>query len=130
MKELTLRLRTPSGLVVTEQVSSISAEDRTGWFGILPGREDIVAALPPGLLVYRCRETEYFVALAGGLLNLRANDCRVTTPDAIVSIHLDDLADRLESHLSSRRGRHAVQSDALNDLVKEALRRLHSGAAR
>jgi len=121
---LRLMLRTPRGLLVDRPIRRLAAEDVDGWFGVLPGRTDVVAALPAGLLVFEDEEGEAFVALAGGLLDLRGEDCRVMVREAVLSRDLDAIAEAVEAHLDERRHRGGRQRDVMGDLAREALRRL------
>jgi F-type H+-transporting ATPase subunit epsilon len=127
---LTLRIRTPEGLVLDRAVQRIVAEDRDGWFGIGPGRPDLVAVLPPGLLVFRTEEGETFVALTRGLLHLAGGECRVTCRDAVVARELEAVADRVERLLESRRQRSRIQRSRLEELATEVLRRASSDEGR
>jgi F-type H+-transporting ATPase subunit epsilon len=127
MSELVLRLRTPAGLLLDSPVTSVTAEDRTGWFGIRPGRTDLVAVLPPGLLVFVDDEGEGFVALSGGLLDLRSGECRVLTGDATLSRDLDAIADAVRAQRRSRTERADAHRGVMRDLAREALRRLIRG---
>lgn len=124
MSVLQLQLRTPHGLVVDRAVQAITAEDRSGWFGIGPGRADLVAVLPPGLLTFRDAEGEVFVALAGGLLEMQRGRCRVLAREAVLSRDLDEIADQLEAHLMGRNARREAQLGVMDELVREALRRM------
>ena len=67
---LRLSVRSPRGLHLDAEVDAITAEDSSGWVGVLPGRQDFVAVLPPGLLLFRDSDGEGYVAVAGGLLEL------------------------------------------------------------
>ena len=61
-------------------VSSIVAETREGSFGLLPHRLDCVAALVPGILIYRTESGgEVLVAVDEGVLVK-------TGPDVLVSV--------------------------------------------
>lgn len=124
MSTLSLQLRTPNGLMVDQPVLSITAEDNNGWFGVAPGRADLIALLPPGLLLFRDEEGEVFVALAGGLLDLHDGRCRVMARQAVVSRDLDEIADQLEAHLGGRSARRETQRTVMDELVREALRRM------
>lgn len=124
MNELRLRLRTPQALLLDQVVSSIVAEDLSGWFGVLRGRSDLLAVLRPGLLVFRDDGGEAFVALAGGLLDLRAGECRVLAREALVERDLDAVSPRLEAFLAGRKQAGARRRTVVDDLAKEALRRL------
>ncbi|MBK6515279.1 MAG: F0F1 ATP synthase subunit epsilon [Polyangiaceae bacterium] len=124
MSALRLALRSSSGLLFDGPVEAISAEDQSGWFGVLPGREDLIAVLPPGLLMFRDEQGEAFVALAGGLLDLRRERCRVLARDALVERSLDEVAGRVETLLTLRRQAGARRRSVVDDLAKEAMRRL------
>jgi F-type H+-transporting ATPase subunit epsilon len=121
---LRLSIRTPEGLLIDRVVAAISAEDESGWFGILPGRRDVLASLPPGLLTFRDDDGEGFVALSGGLLELRGGQCRVMVREAQHSRELADVAEALADALSLRRRRGHRRRDVLSDLEREALRRM------
>ncbi|MCC6903386.1 MAG: F0F1 ATP synthase subunit epsilon [Polyangiaceae bacterium] len=122
--KLRLAVRTPHGVAFDAPVSRILAEDLDGWFGIAPGRSDLVAVLPPGLLVARDGDGELFVALAGGLLNLKDDSCRVTARDATVSRDLDEISGRAEELVRARGSRRQRQAGVIDELVREALRRM------
>ncbi|MCA9623430.1 MAG: hypothetical protein KC731_30625 [Myxococcales bacterium] len=121
---LHLEIRTPRGLLVDGPIRRLAAEDLDGWFGILPGRTDVVAALPAGLLVFEDEDGEAFLALAGGLLDLRAGDCRVMAREAVLSRDLDAISEAVDAHIDERRRRGGRQRDVMADLAREALRRL------
>ena len=124
MSALRLRVRTPLGLLVDREVQSIRAEDLDGWFGIRPGRAELASVMPPGLLVFRAPEGERYVALAGGLLALRADECRVLTADASVFETLEAAAEGARAQQERQRERGQRQRDALFELAREAYRRL------
>lgn len=124
MSPLRLRLRTPLGPLIDRPVRAIVAEDLDGWFGIRPGRRDLAAVLPPGLLTFVDQDGEGFAALSGGLLDLRDGECRVMVREAIIAQRLEDVAELVRSHIRGRRQHGEVQRDVLHDLAREALRRL------
>lgn len=111
-------------MLLDTPISRLQAEDIDGWFGVAPGRADLIAVLPPGLLVFSDPVGEGFVALAGGVLDLDAGRCRVMTHRAALSRDLDSLAADLEQVLRQRRAKHDARTSALNDLIREALQRL------
>jgi F-type H+-transporting ATPase subunit epsilon len=124
MTGIHLELRVPSGVVIDRPVRSIRAEDRTGWFGIRPGRADLVAILPSGLLLFDDEEGEWFVALSGGLLHMEGGKCQVAVREAVVSRDLDAVAAEVDRQVRRRRERGTRQREVIEDLVKEAMRRL------
>ncbi len=127
MKALQLRVRTPAGLVVDQPVAAVTAEDRDGWFGVRPGREALIALLPPGLLVFRDDAGECFVALSGGLLDLRGEECRVITREAVASRALEEVAEIAAAHVRGRARGAERRRGVMADLAREALRRLAQG---
>jgi alternate F1F0 ATPase F1 subunit epsilon len=124
VKTLNLGIRTAVASIFSGPVRAIRAEDLDGWFGIRPGRRDLAAVLPPGLLLFEDELGEGFVALAGGLLDLREDDCRVMARDAVLARELDEVEDCVASHVRLRRERPEVQRNVFDDLAREALRRL------
>lgn len=121
---LTLQLRTPAGLLLDQEVRSIVAEDESGYFGILPGRADLVAALPASLLRFVDAAGEAFVALSGGLLDLRNGVCRVTAREAELTRDLEVVTQKLEAAFALRTERAETRRGALHDLEREAMRRV------
>lgn len=124
MSTFRLMIRSPSALVVDQDIFALCAEDLDGFFGLRPGRADVMAVLPAGLLVFRDQSGETFVALSGGLLYLREGVCRVAARDAVASRNLDEIASVLAMHLERRRKRKEMLRDVLADLATEAVRRL------
>ena len=121
---LSLAIRTPLGLLYEGSVRSIRAEDLDGGFGILPGRRDLAAALPPGLVLFEDAEGDGYVAVSGGVLELTGGACRVMAPEAELARDPTDAAERLVALRAARRERSERRRGVLFDLEREALRRL------
>lgn len=121
---LRLRVRTPEGLLHDGAVTSIRAEDRDGWFGILPGRRDVLATLPPGLVLFTDAAGDGFVAISGGLLSLQRGECRVMAPEARLARDPVAAADALEALRTRRRERAGRRRGVMEDLEREALVRM------
>ncbi|MBX3259807.1 MAG: F0F1 ATP synthase subunit epsilon [Labilithrix sp.] len=130
MSRLTLRVRTPARTVLDAPVRAIRAEDLDGWFGVGPGRADLVAVLPAGLLVYRDDAGEGYVAVGGGLLHVRGDECRVMVRDAFASRELDAIGSEIERYVRRRRDRHERERVVIDELAREALRRMIDGVRR
>ena len=124
MSSLELGIRTAVETLFQGPVESIRAEDLDGWFGIRAGRRDVAAVLPPGLLLFEDESGEGFVALAGGLLSLRDDECHVMARDAVLARQLSEIEDHVDAYLRRRREDPDLQRDVFHDLAKEALRRL------
>lgn len=124
MRSLDLGIRTAVTEIFNGPVQRIRAEDLDGWFGIHAGRRDLAAVLPPGLLLFEDELGEGFVAIAGGMLDLHRDRCRVTARDAVFARELDDIEEHVASYLERRRENPELQRDVFDDLAKEAIRRL------
>jgi len=127
---LELLVRQPTGLLYRGAVRRVMAEDLDGWFGIRPGRADLVAALPAGFIAFEDGRGEAFVAHAGGLLDLRSDVCRVMVRDAVLDRDVDTLAALVEVRRKERARRSSEQRAVFDELAREALRRLAREARR
>ncbi len=121
--ELRLEMRTPAELLYTGDVQRIRAEDLDGWFGILPGRPDLLAVLPAGLLVFEDDEGEAYVANGGGVLNLERGHCRVALHSAILTRTSAGLTEALEQSHQVRERQLSTQTQVVDVLIHEALQR-------
>lgn len=129
MSALRLRVRTPEGLLLDREVRALRVEDEDGWIGVLPGRRDLLAVLPPGLVLFTDEEGEGFVAIAGGLLELTGGECRVVASDARLARDPREAAELLDALLRARKERGGRRREVLDELEREALRRV-AGAVR
>jgi F-type H+-transporting ATPase subunit epsilon len=123
-RPLRLHARSPEGVLLDSPVAWLRAEDESGWFGVLPGCEDLVAVLPPGLLLFEDERGEGFLALSGGLLSLEAGACTVLVHDGRVAREVEAAASALGRLLQERRRRSEHRRGVLDDLDREALRRV------
>jgi F-type H+-transporting ATPase subunit epsilon len=77
---VTLKVLLPARVLVDETVSKVVAEAENGWFCLLPRHVDFVAALVPGVLIFRTPEdAEGLVAIDRGLLVKRDAEVLVST---------------------------------------------------
>ena len=73
------------------------AETRQGSFGLLPQRQDCIAALSPGILVYETvAEGEVFLAVDEGVLVKTGTDVLVSVRRAMTGKDLGQLRDSVE----------------------------------
>lgn len=124
MSSLSLAVRTPRGLVYEGQVEAIRAEDLDGHFGILPGRRDLAAVLPAGLVMFADESGDGYVAVSGGVLELTGGACRVIAPEAELARDPEEAAGKLIELRRARREQAERRRGVLEDLEREALRRL------
>ena len=78
-------------------VSSIVAETREGSFGLLPHRLDCVAAIVPGILIYKNEaDREVYVAVDEGILIKTGMDVLISVRNAIAGTDLGLLREAVE----------------------------------
>ncbi len=83
-------------------VTRIVAETREGSFGLLPQRQDCVAALAPGILVYESEaEGEVFLAVDEGVLVKTGPDVLVSVRRAMTGKDLGQLRASVEQEFLS-----------------------------
>jgi len=132
MTPLRLTVRTPTGVVHDGPVSAVVAEDHDGWFGVRPGRAELVAILPAGVLTFRDAAGEGFVALAPAVLHHQRETCLVLAAEAAVARRLEALPALARRATAERAALSARRDDAIGVLVRELQRRLllqHRGGA-
>jgi F-type H+-transporting ATPase subunit epsilon len=65
-----LSITTPRGAIVETEVEEVTAPGLVGEFGVLAGHVPLMAALKPGVLVYRTGERATTLAVAEGFLQV------------------------------------------------------------
>lgn len=73
-----LSITTPRGAIVETEVEEVTAPGLVGEFGVLAGHVPLMAALKPGVLVYRSGDRATTLAVAEGFLQVAP----VTAADA------------------------------------------------
>lgn len=120
---LSLEIRTPNGVLYAGPISRLRAEDLSGWFGLLPGRPDLLSVLRQGLLVFEDEAGEVYVANGGGTLDLRGGRCAVMLRSAVMTRSSDDLAGALAKARAHAQSAKRAQQETLDVLIDEAVRR-------
>jgi F-type H+-transporting ATPase subunit epsilon len=91
-------ITTPDAAVVdVGDVITVTAEDATGSFGILPGHADLVTTLEVSVMSWVERDgRRRYCALRGGVLHVRdGSKIAIATPEALLA----DDADRLDAQV-------------------------------
>ncbi len=120
MRTLRFELETPLGGETLEDAVAFVGSDASGSFGLLPDAERRVTVLAQGLAqVQRANGSTRYLALMGGVLDLRENTLRVATSSYAASDDRSEIVGALESlwHGQEERVRE----------IKESLRRLEEG---
>jgi alternate F1F0 ATPase F1 subunit epsilon len=122
-RSLWLVIRTPAEVVVECAVSSLTAEDSSGRFGVRPHAETLVAALVNGLLTYRepSDGNEHFVAVGEGLLHIHHGRAEVAVRRAIPCSSLEMVEVEVSRALTERTEGATSMYDAFRSLYHRAL---------
>jgi F-type H+-transporting ATPase subunit epsilon len=93
-----LSITTPRGAVAETEVEEVTAPGLVGEFGVLPGHVPLMAALKPGVLVYRAGERTTTLAVAEGFLQVApvaaSGDAHAKTVDRVLVLVSDAVGAR------------------------------------
>jgi F-type H+-transporting ATPase subunit epsilon len=124
---LELEIRVPDNVVVQTRITSLTAADETGRFGLLPHRQKFLTLLTPCILIFREEDgPERYAAADGGVVVLTDDRLSIVTREAVVADRLDDVAEAVESMLGARREHEAATRSEFAGLRARLLRELSS----
>jgi len=122
-RSLTLKVFTPSGLTITEQVYHVKAEDSSGFFGILPGHVPFLTPLVPGVITFRRDDgEERFIAIDSGLLVAEGDVVRIAVREALEGDDLISLRDQILAKAAARKEQEARARAAFSRLKGAVLK--------
>jgi F-type H+-transporting ATPase subunit epsilon len=87
--KITLRIVTPSRLVLDEEVDEITAPGALGEFGVLPNHIAFLSLLEPGEISYKQGATRHYLAVSGGYAEVLDNVMTVLAPAAEFAPEID-----------------------------------------
>jgi F-type H+-transporting ATPase subunit epsilon len=120
---MTLKVLLPSRVLLDEPVTKVIAEAENGWFCILPKHVDFVAALVPGVLIFRSTEdAEGLVAIDHAILVKREAEVLVSAWRGTKGEHLESLRAVV--------AREFLALDDRERAARSALARLEAGVVR
>jgi len=124
LRNMQLRILTPTKCVVDEQVVKIIAEASNGSFALLPRHIDFVAPLSAGVLVYtNLSGVEKFVGVDEGILVKCAGMVRVSTRRAATTPDLSQLQEHIHTQFEAPAARTVAARSALARLELSLIRR-------
>ena len=111
--------------VEKSNVSSIVAETYEGSFGLLPHRLDCVAAIVPGILMYKAEtEGEAYIAIDEGVLVKTRLDVLISVRDAIGGMALDQLQEAVEREFLNLNEQEKMVSSVMAEMEIDFIRRI------
>lgn len=126
-----LKLLLPFGIFRNAQhVSRIVVETDHGSFGLLPHRQDCVAAITPGILIYQCacsngnNEPEIYVAVDAGILIKTGSQVVVSVRHAIAGNNLAQLHDIVEQSFMQENTQDQNMHSVIQKMESDFMRKL------
>jgi F-type H+-transporting ATPase subunit epsilon len=87
--KITLRVVTPSRLVLDEEVDEVAAPGALGEFGVLPNHIAFLTLLEPGEMSYKQGLARHYMAISGGYAEVLDNVMTVLAPAAEFASEID-----------------------------------------
>src|SRR5687768_15724240 len=87
--KITLRVVTPSRLVLDEEVDEVTAPGELGEFGVLPNHIAFLSTLVPGELSFKQGTTKTTLAISGGYAEVLENVMTVLASSAEFPAEID-----------------------------------------
>jgi len=99
-----LSVVTPTSMFERE-IKHIRLKDETGFFGVMKNHIDFLTVLVPSLCYYRdSNNREMFLAVDGGILDVREGTASLTSREVHESEDADKLAEIIEKTILDRTG--------------------------
>jgi F-type H+-transporting ATPase subunit epsilon len=87
--KITLRVVTPSRLLLDQEVDEVTAPGALGEFGVLPNHIAFLSLLEPGEMSYKQGATKHYLAISGGYAEVLDNVMTVLAPAAEFAAEID-----------------------------------------
>jgi F-type H+-transporting ATPase subunit epsilon len=87
--KITLRIVTPSQMLLDEEVDEVTAPGELGEFGVLPNHIAFLSTLVPGEMSYKQGTSKTMLAISGGYAEVLDNVMTVLAPTAEFGADID-----------------------------------------
>jgi len=125
---ITLRITSPTKVLINRKVTYVQAEDPRGRFGILPGHEPYLTTIVPSVLIYRFvenrREEESYAAVRHGVLRVTREGVQVAVRGAYLGDELEELQEKIHRAREVNEDRSYRSTRSLYQMQIAAWRRL------
>ena len=121
--KITLRIVTPSRLVLDEEVDEVTAPGELGEFGVLPNHIAFLTTLVPGELSFKQGATKTTLAISGGYAEVLDNVMTVLASSAEFPDEIDIPRSQRAREQAERILARVDAEDAERQAADEALRR-------
>jgi F-type H+-transporting ATPase subunit epsilon len=101
------------------EIKHIRLKDETGFFGVMKNHIDFLTVLVPSLCYYRdVRDREMFLAVDGGILDVRGETAYLTSREVHESEDAEKLAEIIEKTILHRTGSEQAFSEILKGIER------------
>jgi F-type H+-transporting ATPase subunit epsilon len=113
-----LSVVTPTSIFERE-IKHIRLKDETGFFGIMKNHIDFLTVLVPSLCYYRdAKDREMFLAVDGGILDVRGGIASLTSREVHESEDAEKLAEIIEKTILERTGSEQAFREVLKGIER------------
>lgn len=113
-----LSVVTPTSMFERE-IKHVRLKDETGFFGIMKNHIDFLTVLVPSLCYYRdAKDREMFLAVDGGILDVRGEIASLTSREVYESEDAEKLAEIIEKTILKRTGSEQAFREMLQGIEK------------
>jgi F-type H+-transporting ATPase subunit epsilon len=121
--KITLRVVTPSRLVLDEEVDEVTAPGELGEFGVLPNHIAFLSTLVPGELSFKQGTTKTTLAISGGYAEVLENVMTVLASSAEFPAEIDVARSQYAKEQAEKTLAATNYEDEERQAAEEALRR-------
>jgi F-type H+-transporting ATPase subunit epsilon len=105
--------------IFEREIIHIRLKDETGFFGVMKNHIDFLTVLVPSLCYYRdVRDREMFLAVDGGVLDVRGGTASLTSREVHESEDAEKLAEIIEKTILDRTGSEQAFSEILKGIER------------
>jgi F-type H+-transporting ATPase subunit epsilon len=105
--------------IFEREIIHIRLKDETGFFGVMKNHIDFLTVLVPSLCYYRdVRDREMFLAVDGGILDVRGGTASLTSREVHESEDAEKLAEIIEKTILERTGSEQAFSEILKGIER------------
>jgi len=118
-----LSVVTPTSMFERE-IKHIRLKDETGFFGVMKNHIDFLTVLVPSLCYYRdANDREMFLAVDGGILDVRGGTVSLTSREIHESEDAENLAEIIEKTILERTGSEQAFREMLEGIEKSFMKK-------
>lgn len=119
-----IHIITPSHVKQVENVSFFRAEDRSGYFGILPRHIEFLTILEPSIAIAIIDGEEEYFGFNGGILAFKKDILTITTKEFVQSSKIGELKGIIEKFFKEREEKESIFNLNMKNLQKAFFKKI------